>query len=316
VPSCRALADLALARKTVAVLLLQGNHGGLALPGSRAENPWPKDADKAAFDIAARIFAHATGRSGPAAAPLHVARGEERPGSALDWFYAVPGALALEVAVWGPSVEKPAEASGVGLADANFESPARAGTRTAPPVSPTDLAWARWLDNLHGGIGFVEWHPVELGDGRQALVGGWEPRSRLNPPEKSLPVALSGISDFVADLSAAMPALELRLTETRREGEVCTIRARIANVGTLPTGAWTSDRASSGSGGPSGSRLEIGLPAGARLLTGDASISLGTIFGGGTSREVAWVVLAAPGSALTVRATAPWTVPVVREVKP
>jgi hypothetical protein len=229
----------------------------------------------------------------------------------------VPGALALEVAVWGPNVEKPVDAAGVGLADALFENAGKPGARAVPPaVSATDLAWRRWLDNLRGGIGFVEWHPVELGDGRSALVGGWEPNSRRNAPEKSLPAALAGMGDFVAELSAALPVLELRLTDVRREGEVCTIRARIADIGTLPTGAWTSGRAGSGTATPPGARLELELPAGARLLSGEAGVGLGTISGGGTSREVSWIVLAAPGSVLTVHATAPWTVAIAREVKP
>ncbi len=124
------------------------------------------------------------------------------------------------------------------------------------------------------------------------------------------------MGEFVAELAAALPALELRLSEVRREGEVCTIRARIADVGTLPSGAWTSGRAASGNAEPAGARLELEIPAGARLLTGEAGVSLATISGGGTSREVSWIVLAAPGSVLTVRATAPWTVPITREVKP
>jgi len=317
VPACRALADLALARRTVAVLLFQGDHGGLALPGARKENPWPRDADAASFALAARLFAQATGRSGPPPQPLLAARGSESCGTALDWFYAVPGALAVEVAAWGPAVEKHSEAQGVGLADALFESHPRPGERAAPPpVSAVDQAWGRWLDNLRGGIGFVEWHPVELGQGPAALVGGWEPGSRRNPPEKSLAAALAGIGEFAVTLAAALPALELRLTETHREGEVCTIRVRVADTGALPTGAWTSGRAASGGAGPAGAQVAIDLPAGARLLTGEANVPLGTISGGGTSREVAWIVLAAPGSVLTIRASAPWTVPVSREVKP
>jgi hypothetical protein len=316
VPSCRALADLSLQRRTVAVLLFQGEHGGLAKPGSHALNPWPRDADAATFDVAGKIFARATGRAVPLVPPLSVARGAETPGAALDWFYAVPGALALEVAPWGPSVEKPAEAPGVGLADALFESPRSAGRSTPPPVSALDAAWGRWLDNLHGGIGFVEWHPVDLGDGKTALVGGWEWKSRRNPPEKSLATALAGIPQFVQDLSSALPSLELSLADTRRDGEVCTVRARLANNGALPTGAWSSGRALGGRADPSGARLEIELPAGARLLAGEPSVALGPISGGGASRETSWVVLAAPGSVLTVRATAPWVVPIAREVKP
>src|SRR5258705_3267478 len=81
IPACRALADLALARRTAAVLLFQGDYGGLGLPGSRRENPWPRDADAAAFEIAARPFARTTGPARPPPAPLMVAREQERAGA-------------------------------------------------------------------------------------------------------------------------------------------------------------------------------------------------------------------------------------------
>ena len=317
VPACRALADLALARRVVLVLLFQGDHGGLASPGARAENPWPADADAAAVALAGRLFARATSRPGPAPCTLLAAHGSEQPGAALDWFYAVPGALAFEVAPWGPSVEKPGDAANVGLTDALFENAARASgaVRVAPPVSSRDLAWGKWLDNTRGGIGFVDWHPVELGNGLQGLVGGWEPFSRPNPPEKSLAAALSGLPEFVAALAGSLPVLEVRLAEVRRDGDVCTIRARIANTGTLPSGGATTGRAP-GSRWGSGAELEIGLPDGARLLAGDARVALGTIAGGDSSREVTWIVLAPPGSVMTLRANAPWTGGIAREVKP
>lgn len=317
VPTCRALADLALARQVVLVLLFQGDHGGLATPGSRTENPWPADADAAAVALAGGLFARTTGRAVPGTCPLLVARGGERPGAALDWFYAVPGALALEVAPWGPAVEKSPDATTVGLADALFENAARASgaAHVAPPVSACDLAWGKWLDNTRGGIGFVDWHPVELGNGRQGQVGGWESFSRPNPPEGSLAAALVGLPEFVLALAAALPVLELRLAEVRRDGEVCTVRARVANPGALPTGGATSGRAP-GSPWGRGARLEIELPTGARLLAGEARVALGEIAGGGASHEVAWIVLAPAGSVMTLRASAPWTGAIAREVKP
>ena len=316
IPSCRALADLALSRRVVLVLLFQGNHGDLATPGSRVENPWPADADAPALAFAGGLFARATGRSSPAPSALRVARGGERPGAALDWFYAVPGALAFEVAPWGPAVEKPAVAS-VGLTDALFENASHAGgaAQLAPPVSAGDLAWGKWLDNTRGGIGFVDWHPVELGNGRQGLVGGWEPLSRSNPPEKSLASALSGLPEFVLAAANALPALELRLADVRRDGEVCTVRARVANAGALTTGGATCGL-SPGSSRGIGVSVEIDLPADARLLAGEPRVQLGEISGGGASPEVAWIVLAPAGSVMTLRASSPWTGTIAREVKP
>jgi len=317
VPTCRALADLALSRPVVAVLLFQGHHGGLATPGARALSPWSADSDAASVALVGGLFARATGRSAPSPCSLRIARGGERPGAAIDWFYAVPGALAFEVAAWGPAVEKHPDATSVGLTEALFESPVRANgaAQLAPPASASDLAWGKWLDNTRGGIGFVDWHPVELGDGRQGLVGGWEPLSRPNPPEKSLATSLAGMPEFTRALAAALPVLEVRIAESRRDGEVCTIRARVANAGALPTGGDTSGRAP-GSSRRAGAAIELVLPAGARLLAGETRVELGTIAGAGSSDEIAWIVLAPAGSVMTLRARAPWTGSVAREVKP
>lgn len=314
-PPGRALADLAISRRTTCVLLFQGNHGMIAGPGSRRVNAWASDTDASVEELVTRIFAHATGRAQPHALRLYEARGEERPGAALDWYHAVAGALAFEIAAWGPAVEKPLEAKGpeskgVGFADAGFESSTAApDPSTAAPIVPAvDRAWSGWLDNTRGGIGFTEWHPVELGDGRSALVGGWEPFSRLNPPAKTLPVALQGIPQCVEKLSSSLPVLDLHVVETRREGEVCTLRVRVENKGTLPAGTIRSAAASA--------RIEIVLPTGARLLAGESSANLGLLGTGCASREVAWILLAAPNSVLTLRATAPWAAPIVREVRP
>jgi hypothetical protein len=312
----RALADLMLARKSACVLLFQGNHGLLATPGAARRHPWPADADASVFDALTQAFAHATGRVEVHAVTALDAFGSERGGAALDWIYAVPGALCAEVAAWGPEVEKAPDAKGVAVADALFENAAtsqRAGG--PPPVSPVDRAWARWLDNTRGGIGFVDWHPVDLGEGKRALVGGFEPFTRLNPPVKSLPAAHAGLATFVQKVAGSLPQLEVRFDEVRRDGEVCTLRTRVENKGQLPTGLWTTGRAETGNA-RKGVVVELVLPPGARLLSGETHVDLGHLHAGGASREIAWIVLAAAGSALEVRVTSPWTSALEREVKP
>jgi hypothetical protein len=312
----RALADLMLARKCACVLLFQGNHGLLATPGASRQHPWPSDADVTVFDVLTQAFAHATGRVQSHSVTALDAYGSERGGAALDWIYAVPGALCAEVAAWGPDVEKAPDAKGVAVADALFENAAasqRAGG--PPPVSPIDRAWARWLDNTRGGIGFVDWHPVDLGEGKRALVGGFEPFSRLNPPVKSLAAALAGLPAFVQRIASALPQLDVRFDEVRRDGEVCTLRTRVENKGQLPTGLWTTGR-SQGGNARTGVVVELVLPPGARLLTGEPRVELGHLCAGGASREIAWIVLAAAGSSLQVRVTSPWTSTLEREVKP
>jgi hypothetical protein len=312
-PLSRALADLVLARPTLAVILFQGNHGELARPGGIASTAEGSKLDAPVFDELARAFAAATGRTSAATARTQrEARGMDRRGSALDWIHAVPGALALEVAAWGPDVEHAADTRDVGVAPARFDNQDATKTNAAPPVTAADRAWARWLDNTRGGIGFVDWHPVDLSDGTKALVGGWEPFSRLNAPAASLPAATAGLSTFVQKLCSGAPKLTIETLEEKRDGDVVTLRWRVQNSGALPTGISTL-----ATGRPEHApRAELVLPPGARLLWGETSAVLGDLAAGSASRDLTSVVLAPKGSMIALRATSGWTAPSVLEVKP
>jgi hypothetical protein len=311
----RALADLALGRRTNAVLLLQGNHGGLATPGG-APGPGgvalPLAADRRLYQRASESFLALTARRQEGLQTLREARGQPVCGAALDWFYAGVGALAVEIAPWGPQVEGGPE---VVARDARFQGrlsePRDPDLGARPLPDERDRAWARWLDDTRGGLGFVDWHPVDLG-GVQALVGGWEARTVLNPPEPSLPRALEGIPEFVAALAGGLPRLEVRTQRAEREGEVVQLRARVRNVGLIPTGL----AGAHGPGSAGALALELALPPGARLLAGEARVGLGRLDGGELSREVGWIVLAPEGSTFTLRASAELPLPVEVEVRP
>jgi hypothetical protein len=278
--------------------VFQGNHGLFARAGGVASLAWSAGAGSKADDVAVQLFAAATGRAQDASIALRDARGQDRPGAALDWFHAVAGVLAGEVGVWGPLDDAPAARRLAAAADAPRSRDSAAAR--------ADLAWARWLDDVHGGIGFVDWHPVDLGDGRSALVGGWLPFSRANPPVETLAGATRGLGDFVRALAAGAPTLELRVAEASRDGEVVTVRTRLLNTGRLPTGL----------GGADGARVTLELPSGARLLWGESDARLGVLEPGATSREITTVALVPPGGVLRLSARAPWAAPLEREVKP
>ncbi|MFN0244272.1 MAG: hypothetical protein ACKVWV_15400 [Planctomycetota bacterium] len=311
----RALAEFVTRTHVVAALVFQGNHGELAVPGGVSAPLWPEDADAALFERITALFAQSTGRAQPRAVRLHDAHGGARTGTFVDWAYAARGAIACEIAAWGPAVERSPDVQGVGLADANLATAGgRAPVRPLPPA--VDRAWARWLDNTRGGIGFVDWHPVELGDGRAGLVGGWEAYARVHPPPQSLPHALAGLATFVEKLAANLPALDVELSLARRDGDVVTLTAHVTNRGALPTGSEIPELVARDPALAKPVELALVLPDGARLLAGERSVSFERIPGGGRSASCTWVVLAAPGSAFTLRARAPWTALVSREVKP
>lgn len=312
-PSARALADLALARRTVAVLLMQGYHGGLALPGGAAGPEgaeFPLAGDRRVYGRVAQTFATLAGRTAKPARALRLVRGAEVSGAALDWFYAGVGALALEIAPWGPHVEGGGD---VLPRDARFTPHARSRDLSSrPPPGEDDLAWGTWLDDTRGGLGFVEWHPVDAGGGVQALVGGWEPYTQENPPVESLGRALLGLPEFVASLGAGVPRLELRDVRAPRDGNVVTLSARVKNAGSLPTGLW-------GGAGPVGRgdlTVTLELPPGARLLAGRLEERLGRLEGGELSSELNWIVFTPEGAELSLTALSEHALPVRQELLP
>ena len=288
-------------RRIALVLVFQGNHGQLATPGGvpalEGMPALPFEADEPVYqDLVAR-FTQATGRVQSRPLTLAEARGGPRPGAAVDWAYAALGALSVEVAVWGPEVESgPRE-----TVDASFVTD-RLGAFGA------EDAWGRWLDDTRGGLGFVDWQPVDLGDGRQGLIGGWEPRTCLNPPVEALGASQRGLDAFALDLALSLPRLEVEVLDTRRNGRVCHVQARVRNNGALPSGA-----------GPNGSRLgatlTLELPEGTSLLAGEWENALGHLPGQGTSATFDWLLVAPDDTRLFLTAESAWCAPVAKEVR-
>ena len=317
-PLTRAVADLVLARRTVAVVLLQGNHGMLATPGGLGVGQGlalPLESDLPVYRRLTELFAHSTARPQSEVVRLGQARGCDVPGSALDWLYVVPGALALELAPWGPRVELGRQTV---ARDARFagdvlqEPPPRTGAlRRLPLPLEARPEWAPWVDNVLGGLGFMSWQPVQLDGGREGLVGGWEPLTVQNPPEEALERAFHGVPEFVAELAAGLPRLEVQDIVQKGRGEVHRVSLRVRNSGQLPSGL---DR-SLAAGEPEGVVLELALPAGAQLLAGEPRVVLPRLLSGELSREVGWLVLAPAGTVASVSVSSSWTLPRVTRLR-
>ena len=96
---------------------------------------------------------------------------------------------------------------------------------------------------------------------------------------------------------------------TRSGGDVCVLRARVRNRGSLPTGVGVGD-------GGFGAVLRLELPEGVKVLVGEEHHELGHLAGGGASPELSWVLSIPESAALSLRVETPWLAPVVREVRP
>ena len=63
-------------------------------------------------------------------------------------------------------------------------------------------------------------------------------------------------------------------------------------------------------------RLELELPAGARILAGTERVEFGSLAGGSRSARAEWILLAPAGSVVRLRATSRWCPTVEKELRP
>jgi len=284
-PGASALKALQEEGRLVGVLLFDGHSGHCEVAGGQKRG--------ALESLSGKLFAKVLGATGDEIDALT----SEHPaaGDALDWLPRV-GTPTARLSFWGPEI-------GLGR---GLVKPAafRTGDEALPDdmledfCSPSCIAasvggWRRYLDERRGGIGFIDWHPVDLGDGQSALVGGWEAAVLNNPPEEQLAQSVTMAMDLMGELIAALPEVHVEVTSVSREGELCTLKAKLQasgnEAGSLPIELMA----------PGGLELQLELPPGARLIAGPAveSIASAELAAG----EIEWLIFAPLDSLLTLR---------------
>ena len=231
--SSRALADLARSGTLAGALFFDGHSGRAQVSaGLRTES---------LAKLASELFAGVLGDVGTNGSEGSLELLERAPeGAAVDWFPKL-GVPSVRLSFWGPEI---------GLGRGTVKAAGFRPDEVVPPIdmledfgsptcaSATGGAWRRYLDERRGGIGFVDWHPVELDGGTRALIGGWEAAVLNNPPEEQLARSVTMAMDLVGGLIASLPELRLEVTEVRREGQLCTLVARLSSktrgTATLP----------------------------------------------------------------------------------
>ncbi|MFT5733643.1 MAG: hypothetical protein ACJAZN_002051 [Planctomycetota bacterium] len=318
----RRIADLALAEDVALCLSFTGSGGGIRFgcqPGAGNDARHGQSSGKStqsagptvSLDAERRIrlaFERTTGRMG-----CPGAEGMQPTGRAVDWLASMLPCVAMDVAVWGPDV--------VGVDGRPFEARPthlRLGTSgldrskealdAGRPLSDIDAAWAFWLDDIRGGAGFQDWHPVDLGQGRVGLVGGWEPRTRINPPADSLGSAIEGIPLFVHELVAGLPRLEIEVLGVERIGDLVQIDARVINRGGLGTDLLRAENTGV-------VNVQLERVDAANVVAGSLKTTFPRLGPGASSRTLRWMIQAKPGSSIRIRATAKTSPVALREVR-
>lgn len=148
-----------------------------------------------------------------------------------------------------------------------------------------DLKLLRWNDEQIGGRGFVPWRPFTHPQLGEVEIGGWiERRTFGNPPEELLEATLAPNTEFVIAHALMTPRLELRQASVDALGAgLFRVRVIVANSGYLPT--YGSKRAETVQA-VRPIEVELKLPSGAELVTGEVRQTIGQLEGRANKRAL------------------------------
>ena len=307
----RRLAEYLAPMDIALCLSFVGSHGGLsfARPARAARVHGAKAPATEETERRIRLaFDRMTGRESDLSDQPNFAAGR-----AVDWIGSTFSCVALEVAVWGPNVVgadgRPFRAWPTGSTDAGPQIDRSGDAMDAGrPLSPEARAWAFWLAEVKGGMGFQDWHPVDLGKGLTGWVGGFEPRTRFNPPAGVLHNAIEGVPRFVQEVVAGLPRIDLELLSAERIGDLVHVEARAVNHGGLATDYCR---------GRDGGKVVVAIEGVSEtaVVAGAAVRELQRLGPGESSGRLRWIVQVKPGASFTIAGRSEAAGSATREVR-
>jgi hypothetical protein len=215
--------------------------------------------------------------------------------SAFGWLYNRKGIYSFITEFWNPL-----RAAGISLEGTT----ASAWLWGFHPVED-ELKLLRWNDEQLGGQGFVRWHPFNHPQLGPVEIGGWDLiHYWYNIPFDQLEKEVAPHTEWLIYLGLVTPRLAIRsLSAEPLSAGTWRVRLVVENTGWLPTNGSQQalDRRVVGA-----AIADLGLPAGARLLAGDAHTSFGQLEGRTGQRSTATWWGYVPGT--PDRALVEWTV--------
>jgi hypothetical protein len=145
----------------------------------------------------------------------------------------------------------------------------------------------QWNDAALDGKGFVDWHEFEHPQLGTVEIGGWDILNYwFNIPFDRLEQELEPHTDWAIFHALVSPLLEIRTLEAEQLGEgVHRVRLVVQNSGWLPTNV--SQKAQERQT-VRPVEVEVELPDGARLASGDVKTELGQLEGRVEARSTTW----------------------------
>jgi hypothetical protein len=162
--------------------------------------------------------------------------------------------------------------------------------------APSDKDWLKYSDDSREGSGFVEWTEVEHPDFDRVEVGGWAPGFRTTPPTKDMEAIVKAQAEFLLDLAAHLPDVQLQDVEVERLSEgLWSVRASLVNDGRLPAGTEMAKR--NRRARPWVVRLGTGLE---NIINGQRVLKVWSLAPDGGRQDMRWVIEHPDGEPLEI----------------
>jgi Zinc carboxypeptidase len=275
-PETRALVQAIVDRPNITGYIAYHTFSGVHLRpyGGYDDDHFPT-ADLRAYKL---LGAEATKLTGyPAVSVFHEFKYEPKEsikGSSLDWLYDYLGIFGWVTELWSPQ-----RAAGI------TDYPYIEWLRDHEPED--DLKLLKWNDEELDGRGYVEWYPFEHEQLGAVELGGWEVMYCWgNVPPKFLEREVAPHADFAIHQLLVSPRLEVHsLNVEPLGGGTHRIRLVLQNTGWLPTNV--SEKAVERKA-VRPLEVELTLPDGAKLLSGEPKVELGQLEGRVHKRSALW----------------------------
>jgi murein tripeptide amidase MpaA len=189
-----------------------------------------------------------------------------------DWLYEHLGLYAWTTEIW--SMQKQA---GIEISD-------HIGWFRDHPEED-DLKLLKWSDDELGDSGYVDWYLFDHPQLGPVELGGWNTLyTWRNPPPHLLEAEIAPLADFAIFNCLISPKLEKHSLSYERRGKLHTIQLVLHNTGWLPTNV--SHKALEMKA-VRDLEVDIRLPEGASLVTGQLKTNLGQLVGRDDKRAMA-----------------------------
>ena len=274
-PEARSQVDALLARKNVfSAHTYHTFCGAILRPFSDREDLQMPEHDLAVFKAIGDRGTEITGY--PNISVYHDFRYDPRDvmtGAFDDWAYSSYGVFAYTIEFWSL-------ARNAGIEVDDFIEIFRR------PSEEQQLKMLAWNDRELDGEGFAPWTEFDHPQLGRVEVGGWKTKFTFqNPPPKFLETECRKLTDFALSHASCAPRLEAELSEQELPGGLRKLELTVENTGYLPTNV---SRIAADKKTVKPVEIEIKLPEGATLVSGEAKMGLGHLTGRSSLEGNSW----------------------------